>query len=79
MMRALILVDVQNDFCPGGSLAVRDGDQVVAPLNRLITEFLTNGEPVFASPAFAHDKMFVRGAKHLICIEAKPAASSEAK
>lgn len=30
--QALILVDVQNDFCPGGSLAVRDGDQVVPVL-----------------------------------------------
>lgn len=33
---ALIIVDVQNDFCPGGSLAVPDGDQVVAPINRLL-------------------------------------------
>jgi nicotinamidase/pyrazinamidase len=47
--RALIVVDVQNDFCPGGTLAVPDGDQVVAPLNRLIAEFLANDEPVFAS------------------------------
>lgn len=30
---ALIIVDVQNDFCPGGSLAVTEGDQVVEPLN----------------------------------------------
>ncbi|MCI0406508.1 MAG: nicotinamidase [candidate division Zixibacteria bacterium] len=30
---ALIMVDVQNDFCPGGALAVREGDQVVQPLN----------------------------------------------
>ncbi len=45
--RALIVVDVQNDFCPGGSLAVSHGDEVVEPLNRLIEEFLTRGEPVF--------------------------------
>jgi nicotinamidase/pyrazinamidase len=45
--RALIVVDVQNDFCPGGSLAVPQGDEVVAPLNRLIEEFLKRGEPVF--------------------------------
>lgn len=45
--KALIVVDVQNDFCPGGSLAVRDGDQVVAPLNRLMKDFLDRGEPVF--------------------------------
>jgi len=45
--RALIVVDVQNDFCPGGSLAVAHGDEVIDPLNRLIEEFLENGEPVF--------------------------------
>ena len=47
--RALIVVDVQNDFCPGGALAVADGDQVVPPLNKLIEEFLERGEPVFKS------------------------------
>jgi nicotinamidase/pyrazinamidase len=47
--RALIVVDVQNDFCPGGSLAVERGDEVVAPLNRLIAEFLERGEPVYKS------------------------------
>ena len=45
--RALIVVDVQNDFCPGGSLAVAHGDEVVPPLNNLIQEFLERGEPVF--------------------------------
>ena len=45
--RALIVVDVQNDFCPGGSLAVARGDEVVPPLNKLISEFLERGEPVF--------------------------------
>jgi nicotinamidase/pyrazinamidase len=34
-MEALIVVDVQNDFCPGGALAVPDGDAVVEPINRL--------------------------------------------
>lgn len=34
-MRALILVDLQNDFLPGGALAVRQGDQVIEPANRL--------------------------------------------
>ena len=47
--RALIVVDVQNDFCPGGALAVPGGDEVVAPLNGLIEEFLQRGEPVFKS------------------------------
>lgn len=47
--RALIVVDVQNDFCPGGPLAVEHGDEVVAPLNKLIESFLDRGEPVFKS------------------------------
>jgi nicotinamidase/pyrazinamidase len=47
--KALIVVDVQNDFCPGGALAVAQGDEVVAPLNKLVEEFLERGEPVFKS------------------------------
>lgn len=33
---ALVIVEVQNDFCPGGALAVDNGDSVVAPLNNLL-------------------------------------------
>jgi nicotinamidase/pyrazinamidase len=47
--RALVIVDVQNDFCPGGALAVQHGDEVVAPLNRLAQEFLQRGDLVFKS------------------------------
>ena len=36
---ALIVIDVQNDFCPGGALAVPKGDEVVRPINRLIEAF----------------------------------------
>ena len=36
---ALILVDIQNDFCPGGALAVKDGDKIVEPVNKLISRF----------------------------------------
>lgn len=35
----LVVVDVQNDFCPGGALAVPDGDQVVPVINRLARRF----------------------------------------
>jgi nicotinamidase/pyrazinamidase len=38
-MNGLIVVDVQNDFCPGGALAVPDGDAVVEPINRLIERY----------------------------------------
>lgn len=37
--KALIVIDVQNDFCPGGRLAVADGDAILPAVNRLIDEF----------------------------------------
>lgn len=46
---ALIIVDVQNDFCPGGALAVAGGDQVVPVLNRYIERFTKAGLAVFAT------------------------------
>lgn len=39
MTHALIVIDVQNDFCPGGALAVADGDAIVPGVNALMTEF----------------------------------------
>ncbi len=39
MKPALIVGDVQNDFCPGGALAVKDGDQIVPVVNQLIPLF----------------------------------------
>lgn len=48
-MKALVIVDVQNDFCPGGTLAVAGGDRVAAPLARLAARFAAAGLPVFAS------------------------------
>ncbi|MEM1299150.1 MAG: bifunctional nicotinamidase/pyrazinamidase [Pseudomonadota bacterium] len=41
MSEALIIIDVQNDFCPGGALAVTDGDAVVPVINRLQPDFDT--------------------------------------
>ena len=45
--KALVIVDVQNDFCPGGALAVRDGDRVVPVLNKYIEKFAQAGMPIF--------------------------------
>ena len=36
---ALLLVDVQNDFCPGGALAVPEGDQIIEPIHTIIDRF----------------------------------------
>jgi nicotinamidase/pyrazinamidase len=46
---ALLLVDVQNDFCPGGALPVPNGDRVIPVLNKLAAQFAEVGLPVFAS------------------------------
>ena len=41
MASALIVIDVQNDFCPGGALAVPEGDQIVPGINALMDDFDT--------------------------------------
>lgn len=46
---ALLVEDVQNDFCSGGALAVPGGDEVVPVLNRYIDLFQGKGLPVYAS------------------------------
>lgn len=71
--QALIVVDVQNDFCPGGSLAVAHGDEVVAPLNKLAEEFLERGDPVYKSrdwhpPTTKHFKIY-GGAWPIHCVQ----------
>ena len=38
-MKALYIIDIQNDFCPGGALAVADGDQIIPIVNRLQSKF----------------------------------------
>ncbi|SRR6056297_155624 len=38
-MHALIVIDVQNDFCPGGALAVAEGNEIVGPINAFMAEF----------------------------------------
>ena len=66
MTTAFIAIDVQNDFCPGGALAVNDGDEVVAPINALINTYdhviLTQdwhpaGHSSFASEHDGHDPL----------------------
>lgn len=46
---ALLVTDVQNDFLPGGALAVEGADAVIAPINRLIQLYGEHGLPVYAS------------------------------
>ncbi len=60
---ALLVVDVQNDFCPGGALAVPDGDAIVPRVNRAIELFERRGLPVLVTrdwhpPVTKHFKEF---------------------
>ena len=41
MNEALVVIDIQNDFCPGGALAVEGGDQIIAEVNTLMEKFPT--------------------------------------
>jgi nicotinamidase/pyrazinamidase len=49
MARALLLIDIQNDFVPGGALAVPNGHEVVPVANRWIDRFAANGELIIAT------------------------------
>lgn len=68
MTKALIVIDVQNDFCPGGALAVAGGDKIVGGINALMDDFKTviytqdwhpNGHSSFASSHDGQDPMSV--------------------
>lgn len=61
--KALLVVDVQNDFCPGGSLAVSKGDEVVKPLNKIMAYAKKNGWLVAASRDW-HPKITKHFAKY---------------
>src|SRR2546427_2128708 len=43
---ALLVVDIQNDFCPGGALGVPDGDAIIPRVNRSIGFFARRGPPL---------------------------------
>ena len=60
---ALLVIDVQRDFCSGGALAVPDGDSVVPVLNRVIREAAERRAPVYASRDWhpASSRHFVTG------------------
>jgi nicotinamidase/pyrazinamidase len=76
---ALVVVDVQNDFCPGGALAVPGGDAVVAPLNDYIARFRAATGAVFASrdwhPAKTTHFKAYGGAWPPHCVQETPGAA----
>ncbi|HLE00988.1 MAG TPA: isochorismatase family protein [Bdellovibrionota bacterium] len=60
----LIATDVQHDFLPGGSLAIKSGDRVIEPLNTAIQSFVSQGLPVVATRDWHpqnHSSFFAQG------------------
>jgi nicotinamidase/pyrazinamidase len=76
---ALVVVDVQNDFCPGGALAVPDGDRVVPVLNDYGARFAARGAAIFVSRDWhpAHTTHFAAhgGAWPSHCVQDTPGAA----
>lgn len=75
---ALLLIDVQNDFCTGGALAVPRGDRVLAPLNRVAARFAALRRPIFASrdwhPAKSKHFADFGGLWPVHCVQGTPGA-----
>ncbi|KPK86693.1 MAG: nicotinamidase [Bacteroides sp. SM23_62_1] len=63
-MKALLIVDLQNDFCPGGALAVKEGDKVIPVINKIMDKFTI----IVASKDWHPDDSihFVKWPKHCI-------------
>lgn len=79
MPDALIVIDVQNDFCLGGSLAVPDGDAVVPLLNHYVERAQAAGIPIIASrdwhPAETAHFAAYGGAWPVHCVQRTPGAA----
>ncbi|HKY10054.1 MAG TPA: bifunctional nicotinamidase/pyrazinamidase [Candidatus Binatia bacterium] len=79
---ALIVVDVQNDFCPGGALGVQSGDEIVPVLNDYIDKFRTAGLPVIATrdwhPAKTTHFKDYGGIWPVHCVQSTPGAAFHA-
>src|SRR5258706_11150415 len=78
MRDALIVVDVQNDFCPGGSLPVPQGDAVVPVMNRYVRQATASGMAVFARrhwhPRETRHFPEFSGPSPVHCVQNKPRA-----
>jgi nicotinamidase/pyrazinamidase len=70
-MKGLLIVDVQNDFCPGGALAAPEGDKVVPVINRLLEKFrVVVASKDWHPPQSSHFKFWP-----LHCIQETPGAA----
>ncbi len=66
--KALLIVDTQIDFCPGGGFPVPKGDQIVVPLNKMLAYARKNGWKLFASRDWHSAKLFLKDdcSKHCV-------------
>jgi nicotinamidase/pyrazinamidase len=73
------VVDLQNDFCPGGALGVRGGDAIVPVVNRYIQRFAGAGAPVFLTrdwhPAVTRHFQAYGGVWPPHCVQGTPGAA----
>ncbi len=81
--KALLVVDVQNDFCPGGALGIKDGDKIVPLINEYIGIFTAEKLPVFVTRDLhpqktKHFKKF-GGVWPVHCVENTPGAAFHPK
>ncbi len=67
--KALLIVDVQNDFCPGGSYPVPKGDLVVEPLNTALVYARKNGWKIYASRDWHPKYVFKHNMSKAHCIQ----------
>jgi nicotinamidase/pyrazinamidase len=73
----LLIIDAQNDFCPGGALAVQNGDEVIAPLNALSTAVAAAGGRVAATQDWhpAGHSSFGQGGWPVHCVQGTKGAA----
>lgn len=81
--KALLIVDVQNDFCPAGALGIPQGDKIIPAINKYIKIFARNKLPIFATrdwhpPKTIHFKDF-GGVWPVHCIQSTAGAAFHPK
>ncbi len=69
MKKALIVVDTQNDFCPGGGFPVPDGDKIIKPLNKVLSFARRNNWKMFASRDWHSPDLFSENDCDKHCIQ----------
>lgn len=79
MKTALIVINIQNDFCSGGALAVAGGDKVIVPTNQLIAYFRQRGALIFYTrdwhPANHYSFQAQGGLWPVHCVQGTPGAA----